>query len=200
MKGELTMKLYQYFRKEEGGASSNVTSIEEIPLYAITTNKDHARAFERSRDMDIFIKKVFKGAKEDCIDYINRHRGYLLDYYEISTYDNSGREQRLLVLMSDVEFELIDFENTHLRVIDEIEIFNPTIFKDKYLRDLLVLGYATIAVCKISGDVSRIKKFMDNGDISMTIDELNYFVHLFSDTLDMAHFSEEILDYSELDE
>lgn len=195
------MKLYQYFRKNDDSIRDN--GIDSIPIYALTVDKDQAKVFEHSRDMNQFVKKVFKGSSDVCTEYINKHRGSLLDYYELKTFDNEKHQYEVLVLMTDIEYEMLDFDSIQLRVLDDIPTIDPTIFKDKYLEDLIVIGYAAIAVCKMRSynrSTKNIRYWIDTNDIDMKIDELMCFIKLFSDTIDLVHFGEEILDYSELDE
>ena len=143
------MKLYQFFRKDDEVIKTGDSLYDKYPLYAVTMNKNIAILFEASHDMNKFIKKVFKGDDEECVNYLNRHHGNILDWYELDTYKKGSlhpfEKINIDVLMTDLEYSMISFSVENHTILEELDFsISPRIFTSKIVDALSGIGYTTI--------------------------------------------------------
>lgn len=194
------MKIYKYYRNDKKLQESGRTPEEKYPLHAITTDKGCAQFFEASRDMSKFIKKVYKGHGDDSdvILYMNKHRGQVLDWYELTTYKPEGncmfKSRTVEVLMTDMEYEILDFTVERQQVLEEMQFISPNIFKRKIVDALRALGY-TQTYALVTAEENDTDKYWGNiysGDI--VYDELELFIKMNIDILSIEGFHQVVLE------
>lgn len=133
------MKIYQFFRDGSNDQIADDQTIEKYPLYAVTNNKKYAKIFRESRKNAHFIEKTYSGTKEECLEYMNRHRGEVLDWYGLNTRKNLGSVK---VLMTEFECDnVLESSERMSPVFDANGYVPPNIFKRKIYECLEYIGY-----------------------------------------------------------
>lgn len=182
------MKIYQYFRKDAEIIKTGDTLKDKYPIYALTKSKSFATLFEASHDMDKFIKKVYKGDDEECLTYLNRNRGYILDWYELRTYKKGMKHAKELynvdVLMTDIEYDMISFSVENKTIIEELNMMvPPEIFKSKIFDALTTIGYTGIYHLLNGNEHSNFMSDMQVYNTDIEFDELLIFLNTHKDIL-----------------
>lgn len=188
------MKIYQYFVNDKNLQHTKDDINEKYPLYAITTKKIYSEIFEISRNMNKFIKKVYKGNGDDSsvISYLNKHRGNVLDYYELDTIgSDKSHSKKVQVLMTDIEYANVEHITENSLIIEEMRWIPPDIFSKNISKHLDNINYGLLywgavlteeEICilyeKVMGKRRKIKDFPQ-----IEYDELRLFVELNLDTL-----------------
>lgn len=139
------MKLYRYFRVgDKDDVDINVH--ERYTLYAVTTNKEEAKLFEKSRKKGLFLKKVSKLNKKTCIEYLNKHRDSMLSWNQLKTVktdDEKIRHVVVSVLMTEFEYDAIAMNEDSFSPVFDLYTYtvDPYMFKQKFQDMLFVTGY-----------------------------------------------------------
>lgn len=204
-----TMKIYQYFINDKTLQSSKTSLKEKYPLYAITTKKIYSEIFEISRDMSKFIKKVYKGNGDDSsvIDYLNNHRGEVLDYYELDTRGSNDSVEKIQVLMTDMEYANVDHITQNGLIIEDMKWISPAIFSPKMQISLTKCMYTILYIVADAGlrddfidyladrfNIDGILPYKSKNQFSdIYFDQLKIFVELNIDKLS-SDFMEAICD------
>lgn len=187
------MKLYKYFRI--GDENDDMGIKEKYSLYAVTTDKDEAKLFEKSRKKGLFLKKVFKGNKNTCIEYLNRHRSSMLCWNELKTVkfdDGKLKHVDANVLMTDMEFDAIKMTMDEMSPILDADLVSSFIFKDNIKSCLDILGYTSASLLSLdergvenySLDYYDIMRYIDDIDI----DQLVLYLNMIKDQLNPNGF------------
>lgn len=194
------MKLYKYFRNDKNFQQTGKELHEKYPLHACTTDKDYAAFFEISRDMNKFIKETKKyGGGEDSglIDFMNHHKSQTLDWYEITTYIPGNRyaaeERKKLALMTDMEYEILNFTVEKQVPLDDIKnIISPDLFKGKFRKAFRTIGYTGLYSMLTGNPVKGTDEVFYQFDVKY--DELQLFIKMNIELLSLDGFLEAIID------
>lgn len=192
MKGGATVKLYRFYRngKDE---KSDMSVYEKYPLYAVTSDKEIAKKFEKSRRKDYFIKKVSKVSKDEGIAYLNSHRKSMLDWFALRTVDYSEKINHVVMdmLMTEFEYDLLQANHDDLSPILEKTYADPHIFNKDIYNQLTVIGYLSAFLLvdvndAFDGDFETVATYLEDIDL----DEVVLFIHMVDDQLSAKGVSE----------
>lgn len=194
------MKLWAFYRKPEKYMEN--MDEREVPidtkyaLYAITADKLCAKAFEGSRNMDLFLKRVIKCDEDDIDEYLIQHRSSQLTWCWLETFRNRNRANQqqcfahVLLTENELNFttESVDSGTVLSRIRNflPIEIFNEEIAR--YLRDV---RYDEVSTMIMMGR----GEYPFNGTdefsyLSVSFDQFAVFMMFYEKT-----FSEHFFDY-----
>lgn len=173
----------------KGVYSDDVESIDgkEIALYAFTPEKESAKYFRKTRQMDLFYEKVLEMNREEYNEFCDDNKAYLLEYHTFNTKSIINNKYNVLmayVLCTTIESDCILYykEDYVLEILSDIltdeftEILSKIKFKDKIekkLNDIFLL----------SEIMNKVYPLEDINYDLFVIDELSLYIKLFSNTL-----------------
>lgn len=180
---------------------------DEIPLdtkyalYAITSSKKIASIFEKSRNMDLFLKKVIECDKDDLEDYMKRHRSSHLNWYWLQSYRNKNTSMqepyftRVLMTENELNFTLEVSDGGALAYF--FKHFIPTeIFEShirKYLRILKYDEFSAFVMMERNQTPYNMDEDIDFYSLTMSFEQFGTFFMLYEKT-----FSERFAEYIEV--
>lgn len=103
------MTLWRFFKIPECYDDLDHYSLKsKLPLGWVTMNKKYAKAFMKGYCKERYIMDKIKVPKKDAIEYCEKHRGCVLDYYKLYTYPNNGAQKEVYVLMSSFDYDNLE--------------------------------------------------------------------------------------------
>ena len=103
------MTLWRFFKIPECYDDFDHYSLKsKLPLGWVTINKKYAKAFMKGYRKERYIMDKVKVPKKDAIEYCEKHRGCVLDYYKLYTYPNNGAQKEVYVLMSSFDYDNLE--------------------------------------------------------------------------------------------
>ena len=160
-----TYTYYLYFKDNE--------------LYAYTDNKSYAKEFESVRNMDVFVKKKAKLVSSDINILALEYQSRMLTKKSLYTFNENGIGISIKMIMTMVEYiSVSNMSTSFVYNLSQLCWTSPLIFNDKYQSMLDILGY-TFMNATLSGKFKKFDLF------NMKVDQLSFFLDLFSDTLKM---------------
>lgn len=195
-------KWYKNLTKEQYEASQNLKIEDRYPLYAFTNDKKIRDLFRKMRNKERYIELKSKMTEEEYVNFVNNHRGCLLEYhkyskivgYEKDSTDPLMEDIRLLTTWDEKEYvqsSIESFSDTGSGLCIQTYPFPPFVFNDKYFKALHKLQYVdywklyTPATLD-SDDEATLKALGADIDYSyptVIFDEFAIFVNLFGDML-----------------
>lgn len=187
------MKLYKYFRIADSD-DKDTTIREKYTLYAVTSDKTEAKLFENSRKEGIFLKKVTKAGKKTCIDYLNKHRDAMLSWNELKTVKFDDEKIRHIVanvLMTDMEYDMIQLSEDSMSPVLDIGLVDPYIFNTNIHEALDIMGYTPAYI--LSSIEQEKRSSLEFGSTmeyleSIEIDQLVLYLNTIKDQLNPKGF------------
>lgn len=173
---------------------------EKYPLYAITSDKDRAMDFMKSRDMDQFIVKTTKGVdRNDWVKYSNRNRSEVLEYHTLNTRGKLDKEtgktkiKKVKVLMTYGEYcnstDVASDDGVAISLNSffmSVRLINPFCFREKYQKILDRLMYSKMYYVYADDPFVFVKSQDEDYTISFNgkfiYDELRIFIKEHGDT------------------
>ena len=199
------MKIYTFLKKpDEGMLHDEAIDLNvKYALYAITTVKDDAKAFKKSRNMDKFIQRDIEIDEEDCDEYLLHHRGHLLKYYWLQSYKDKNTDNQtpywIHVLMTENELNFTIETTDSGAILNRISAFiQIDLFDGKTKKALYKLRYDKAMQSVLSMTASERLDFMppDEGDFwdtGLSFDMFAIFMILYQNT-----FSVDFFDFTEV--
>lgn len=181
------MKLYQYFSIMNENQVLNQNNVYDMyPLYAITTSKKDAKVFEKTRNMNKFVKKIDNNfGKDEILKYVKKYRKNLLSW---ETLTSGIGKPKTSVLITSAECDMLDSEDVFsLTSYITSDLVSPDIFKNKIIKLLISIDYVGVynmGSKHISHKVPEIQLY----DEGITTNELLLFLSLFDDMLNPIEF------------
>lgn len=197
-------KFYKNLTEEEYEAvqGTDLSLEDKYPLYAFTNKKEYRDMFKSMRKKSRFIEMEAEMTKEEWIDFANNNRINMLDMYSFKEYKKKrkGREPQfkdVQVLSTWAEKETT---NACLESLCTPDIsnggsmqypINILVFKDEYIKALMVLGYIDYWKMYYESDVPEEELLKDLASIGIDIDysapnviynEFTGFLNLYGDT------------------
>lgn len=187
------MNIWRFFRVPDNlDVYDGLRSKDKFPLYALTTNKNHMKAFLSGRKDDAFICKKSNEDKDDVIEYMNKNRGKVLKYYKLTTYQGNDLRNgiEIKILMCEDEYNVLDEMMESHSILNDIPYVTPDIFKKKIQKHLFDILYVTSYQLFTSNPVDTMELDYPNADYEY--DELGVFVDIFDIILDEVNFPKTI--------
>lgn len=148
---------------------------DDKTLYAYTDQKELARKFESTRDMNIFykIKKVI--SKDALNSLAEEYQNKYLNEYELNTYDtNTGYKCKVYIVMTQEEYMTVLASDAGILVgLNSHCFYDPRIFKDE-IQEALNEIYYKYFFTSISSGKAILYEFDEN--VNLTIDQLGVFL------------------------
>lgn len=186
------MKLYRFYRNGKDD-KCDMSVYEKYPLYAVTSDKELAKRFEKSRKKDYFIKKVSKVDKDDGIAYLNSHMKSKLDWFTLRTVMFSEKIDHVAMdlLMTEFEYDMIQAYHDNLSPVLDHKYVNPYIFNSQIVTALTNIEYLSAFLISdinaaFDGDFEDIANYLEGIDL----DEVSIFIHMIDDQLSGKGVSE----------
>lgn len=195
------MKLYKFFKKPNKDLSkipnAEFSIQQKYPLYAITQDKDLAKAFIKTRNMDLFLYKVDDVSKESIDDIVNAKRNRMIQEYEFNTkvhrHTSEEKDLYIKVVMTESEIDLVMEYGDSGEIMNIIQDWIPIeIFEDDVydaLQQLLYIKCMQFA----TGTDGYETTVIDRLDFPVRFDLFSIFLYTYGDTL-----SPEFFEYSKM--
>lgn len=186
------MKIWRFYTVDSEMRNLNGLTIKDkYPLYAITNKKKYAKAFKKGRNMNRYICKCTNTTKEEGMEFLNKYRGCVLDYYHIVTKGESiYTPKEISILLSENEDNILNEIVTEASYLEEISFINPDIFSKSTMKLLYDIEYFDLFLLMTGGKIKGYNPDeLPQIDLE-NVDELGVFTYVYHDVIDYEHFPE----------
>ena len=180
------MKVWRYYKKPEKDSSD-----KQYDLYAITNKKEHAKKFEKERNMDKFIKRCTDEDRSTFVDLVNDNRALFLSMNKFTTGTvlPNGNIKAIDVELLTTDFEMHtvkdEYESSSIITREEywLSSFDYRIYKNKLIEALRLLEYISHYKLYLNVNIPIDPDDDDYSAPDIWIDEVGVFIRIFKDTL-----------------
>lgn len=183
------MKVWRFYKKPESKDTAN----QSYDLYALTNNKEYAKYFLNTRDMNKFFVRCTKEDRETYVKIANDNRDCVLDEFELVTRNVNVNgiinHTRLLMCITFYEYQCINGDEFQCEITGYREwwdgVPNYKNYKKKIKNALRVLEYVSnYKFYAMPFDTSGLEEQDDDYSApNIWIDELGAFISTFKSTL-----------------
>lgn len=162
----------------------------QYSLYAFTDKSSFDKEFQRTRNMNIFVRKTVDLSKEEIERFKNDNSEYLLemDTFYTGTINERGEYETILVpfLATTLESDIVHEQKEDLMEYEIVESLTPftleLILNQAFNKELMDILDETLFFSELYKISMPLEVYTD---VCCIVDELQMFIHIFNNTINI---------------